>query len=310
MKGTIIAFIAISFFGLYIIFAKVLLQSVSPFVILVLTQLLAYIVLFFILKLKKEMKKLTHLAKRDFKIMYSVSLFSAVGGPLLFLLGLKLTSVTNTILIAKTEALLTSLIAVWILKEKSSVHQVAGALTMLFGIFIIITNNLTRGFSFNIGDILILGSALSFAIGTIMFKKFMHHIAPEVIVTLRNLFGATLLFVISLFFVDYSILYKALNIQFVLSMLGLVVFTTITGQYLWYLALEKTSATNVSLVGLCSPLIVIFYVVIFLKESLTAPQIIGGLFIMMGLILLEFHFNILPRKTHETHLKLKHWPHV
>jgi len=120
----------------------------------------------------------------------------------------------------------------------------------------------------------------------------------------------TLLFVISFFFIDYSILYKALNIQFIVYLLGLVIFTTILGQYLWYLALEKTSATNVSLVGLCSPLIAIFYVIIFLKESLIASQIIGGLFIMIGLILLEFHFNILPRKTHENHLKLKHWPHV
>ena len=310
MKGSIIAFTSILLFSTYTIFGKILLQEVSPFVIIVINQLLAYSILFFILKLKKEMKKLTRITKRDFKIMYAISLFSAVCGPLLFLWGLKLTTATNTILIGKAEALLTSLIAVMMLKERISMHQITGAMTMFFGIVIIATNNFANGLSFNIGDLLVLASSLSFAFGTILFKKYMHHLPPEVIVTVRNLCGATLLFVISLYLVDYSTLLNALNAKFVLALLGLVVLTTIFAQSLWYRALETTTATKVSLIGLSSPLIAIVYAIIFLKESLGTSQLIGGSFVILGLIMLEFHFKIWPRKIHKRYLKLKHWPHI
>jgi len=306
MKGSIVAFISILLFSTYIVFGKILLKEVSPFIILVLNQLLAYAILFFLLRLRKEIRKMTHLSKKDFKIMYAISLFSAVAGPLLFLLGLKLTSATNTILIGKAEALLTSLIAILILREKISMHQIMGAVTMFFGIIVIATNNFANGVSFNIGDILIFCSALSFAVGTVLFKKFMHHIPPEIIVAVRNLCGATLLFVISLYLVDYTVLFGVINVGFIIALLGLVVLTTIVGQYLWYKALELTSATRVSLVGLSSPLIAIFYAIIFLKESLDVPQLIGGSFIIVGLVLLEFHFRIWPKDIHKRHLKLKH----
>ena len=99
--------------------------------------------------------------------------------------------------------------------------------------------------------------------------------------------------------------------KFVLALLGLVILTTISGQYLWYKALEMTSATNVSMAGLSSPLFAIFYAVILLKESVSFSQISGGVFIIIGLIVLEFHFkNIHTQEKHKHHLKLKHWPHI
>ena len=149
MKGSIIAFISILLFSTYTIFGKILLQDVSPFIITVINHLLAYGVLFFILKLRKEMRKLTNISKKDFKIMYFISLFSAVGGPLLFLFGLKLTSATNSILIGKAEALITSLLAMLMLKERISLHQIAGTITIFFGIGIIATNNFSNGLTFN-----------------------------------------------------------------------------------------------------------------------------------------------------------------
>ena len=70
------------------------------------------------------------------------------------------------------------------------------------------------------------------------------------------------------------------------------------------------SASAVSLAGLSSPLIGIVYVFVFLGERLIASQIIGGIVIMIGLFVLEFHFRKIytPHK-HKHHLKFAHWHH-
>ncbi len=311
MKGTFLAFISISLFSLYFVFGKLLLNDISPFLILVVNQTLAALIILFILDLVRKIKELKNTSKRDIKIMFLISVFASILGPLLLLLGLSITSATNSILIGKSEAILTSLLAIFVLKDRITLHQIAGAVIMFTGVLIIATNNFSIGMSLNVGDALIFLSALSFAVGTILFKKYMHHIPPEVIVTLRNMFGASILFMLSLFLVDYSILFQVISIRFALALLGLVVLTTILGQYLWYKALEMTTATNVSLAGLSSPLVAVFYAVVLLGETLVRSQIIGGLFIFAGLVILEFHFREIhtPEK-HKHHLKLRNWPHI
>ncbi len=311
MRGTIIAFIAIALFSLYAIFGKILLTSVDPFVILILNQMLAGVILMLLLDLFRKIKEIKKTSKKDIKFIAIISIFASVIAPLLFLLGLKMTSATNAILIGKTEAIMISLLAIFMLKEKITKHQIIGASVMFFGVILIATQNFGIGLRLNTGDLFVFISALSYAIATILFKKYMHHIPPEVIVTLRNLFGASILFIISLFIIDFSAILPALSIKFILTLLGLVILTTICAQMLWYKALEMTSATNVSLAGLSSPLIAIFYALLFLGESLNSSQITGGIFIMAGLIILEIHFKKAHTdKKHEHHLKLKHWPHI
>lgn len=311
MKGTAIAFISIALFSLYAVFGKMLLTNVSPFTILLLNQMLAGIILVLILDLIKRIHELKDISKKDIKHIYIISIFSSIVAPLLFLVGLGLTSATNTILIGKSEAVLTSILAVFVLKERITIHQIIGTLIMFTGIIIIATENFSLGMSFNIGEFLILISALSYAVGTILFKKHIHHIAPEIIITLRNLFGASMLFIISIFMIDFSSVLQVMGINFITILLWLVILTTIIGQYLWYKALEITSATNVSIAGLTSPLIAIFYAIVLLNESLISSQIFGGILIMAGLIIIEFHIKTNhSEESHRHHLKLKHWPHI
>ena len=311
MKGTFFAFIAVALFSLYAVFGKLLLEGVSPFVILIVNQVLAGIVVFLAIDVFKKIKEFKETKKHDYTFMFLISIFSAVLGPLLFLFGLSLTSATNSVLIGKSEAVLTSIIAIYFLKDKISFHQILGSVIMFFGVFVIATNNFALGLSFQLGDVIIFLSALSFAVGTILFKKFMGHVPPEIIVGLRSFYGAFTLFLISFFFVDFGAFASVLSLKFILTVFGLVILTTVAGQYLWYKALEMTSATNVSLAGLCSPLIAVIYTTLLLGEKLASSQILGGAIIIVGLVILEVHF----RKHHTNekrkhHLKLKHWPHI
>lgn len=285
------AFISICLFSLYTIFGKLLLEQVSPFTILLATEILAATIMILIVDAIRQFKNLKLKSKADLKTLTLIALFSSVIGPLLFLIGLTVTSATNSILIAKSEAVMTAFLAILILREKITRNQIIGSVIMFFGITIIATNNFATGLTWNIGDVLVLLSTVSYAIGTIIFKKSHHHIDPEAAVTFRNLFGALILFIIALFYLDFSTIPKAFSFSILPTLLGLVILPTIGGQYFWYKALEVASATKVSIAGLTSPLITMIYAVIILKETIITSQIIGGLLIIIGLIIIEFHFK-------------------
>ena len=311
MKGTFFAFFAIALFSLYAVFGKLLVENVNPILILIINQVFAGLIIVLVMDVLKKLREFKATKKNDYKLMLIISLFSALAGPLLFLSGLSLTSATNSVLIAKSEAVLTALIAIFLLKDKITLHQIIGTVVMFFGVMIIATNGFVSGFQLQLGDILIFLSAIVYSIGTVLFKKYMDHIPPEIIVSLRSLYGASILFILSLSLIDFSQVQMILSGKIILAFLGLAVFTTALGQYLWYKALELTSATNVSLAGLSSPLIAIIYTTLLLGEKLVLSQIVGGLIILIGLVLLEVHFKkIHPSKIHKRHLKLRHLFHI
>jgi drug/metabolite transporter (DMT)-like permease len=166
-----------------------------------------------------------------------------------------------------------------------------GTFIMFTGIFAIVTQNFSSGLSFNAGDILVFSSAFFYACGTVLFKRFMHHIPPEVIVTFRNLFGAVILFMLAFVMVDFSSVYSLVSLDMLLPLFGLVFLTVIGAQLLWYKALEMTYATNVLLATLSSPLIGVFYAVFLLGEPLLQSHVFGGALILAGLISMEIHFS-------------------
>ena len=236
------AFIAVALFALYPIFGKILLESVNPFLIIVFSHVLAAIILISILNLFKEIKILKKEAKHDFRLLILVSMLYGVLGPLFFFVGLSMTSAANSILIGRAEAIFLALLGVVMLKEKVTKKQVFGTIIMFTGIITIATKGFETGFTFNIGDIFIFIAAFSFASAAIILKKYLSHVRPEIMVTITNLFGGIILFIISLFFVDYSSVIDYINPSVVIPLIFLVVFTLIFAEYLWFKALEKTTA--------------------------------------------------------------------
>lgn len=306
LGGVALAFIAYAMLGTYAIFGKVLVEHISQFLIILINELLGGIILLLFMDFSKKLNEFRNKKTKDYVYILLLATLTAIIAPLLFLTGLTLTSATNAVLIGRAEVLLTTIFAILLLKDKITLHQVIGSIIMLLGIVLIATQNFQNGFEFNIGDALIIGAALSLAIATVIFKKHLQHIEPEVIVTVRNIFGASILFVISLFVLDISDIAMVFDWKNSTLILGLVMCTIVFGQSLYYKALELTSAVNVSLAGLCSPLLAIVYAMLFLGERLEMSQILGGSMIILGLIVLEFHFHKNhPSKTRMHHMKIR-----
>jgi drug/metabolite transporter (DMT)-like permease len=314
MKGFTIALLSMAFSGLYAIFGKMLVSSaVDPFIIIIISQLLAGLILIGAMDLFRKIREIRETSRHDFKIIAVISVFSSVVAPLLYLVGLAMTSVANTVLIARVDAVLMSIMAVMFLKERTTVHQVTGTIVMFLGVAYTATHGFSAMTALNAGDMLILLSAASFAVGNTLFKKYMRHIPPEVIVTMRNIFGAVILFGLSLLVMEPSAFYtfgSSVTATFVYALIGLVIFVKIAGQLLWYKALEITTATRVSTAVLLSPVIGVFYAVVLLGETLVQSQIIGGILIATGLVIVEIHIrSVKSPLRHKFHLRLKHHRH-
>ncbi len=309
MKGLTLAIISMAFLSLYAIFAKVLLESVSPLLILMVVQALAGTILLGVLNVFRKLVEL-RVRRRELAIIFVISLISSVTAPLLLLGGLSMTSVADTVLISRVEAIAMSIFAVAFLGERMTRHQVAGTAVMFAGVAFLATNGLQQLSDPNAGDILVLLSAVCYAAGNTFFKRFLGHLRPEVIVTMRNISGALMLLTISAALVSPTDLFAVtgpLSWEFAAALLGLVVLVTITGQYLWYKALELTTATRVSLSILLSPLLGVFYAVTLLGETITATQAVGGVLIMLGLATMELHLRqVKGPLMRKFHLGLRH----
>jgi drug/metabolite transporter (DMT)-like permease len=296
---------SIFFFSTYIIFAKVLLEKFNPETLVGLSQLISAIAILFFYGFLPELKKIHKLPSKTLFWLTIISLLAAVLAPMLLLNGLKVTTATNTIIISMLEPVFTGIIAFFILKETMSRNQLFGSILMIIGIIIIGTKGIAIEPTFNQGDILIVISALCWALSTIIFKKYLHHIAPELIVLLRNLIGAVAIFLVlpAIFDLDHN-LTPLTNSNLLGHIIIFSLFTILISQMLWYKSLELIPANIAGSLSLFGPISSLFLAVTILKENLYTYHFIGGFLVIAGLILIVRH----QQKHKHNHLiqKLKH----
>jgi drug/metabolite transporter (DMT)-like permease len=295
MKGMMLAFIATALFNLYALFCKVLVGSVDPVLLLICVQVAAGTLMIALMDLSRKMSELWKTSTKDLLPLFLIGVVSSAIAPVLFLTGLKMTTLTNTVLISRAEGVVMSILAVFMLKEAITKHQIAGTGVMFFGIWFIAAAGPASAADapmMGIGDILVFISAAAYAFSNVLFKRYLHHLPAEVIVSMRNVFGAaSLLVAVFVLSVMPGISYPIDSVlqPWVAIMLGAAILSMIAGQFLWYVALEKTTATRVSAAILFSPVIGVAFAAVLLGEAITMAHVIGGLFIVGGLVLMELH---------------------
>lgn len=296
MKGMMLAFIATALFNMYALLCKILVGTVDPLLLIVCTQVAAGALIIAIMDLAMKVGDLCRESYHSLLPLFLIGIISSALAPVLFIMGLKLTTLTNTVLISRAEGVIMSVLAVFVLKETITKHQVAGTAVMFCGIWFISAAAVLvpheQAWSMGVGDILVFMSAVAYALSNVLYKKYLNNLRPEVIVSMRNVFGAvSLLVAVSVLsamsgtplelgaFLDPGIAF----------LLGFAIVAMIAGQLLWYGALEKTSANRVSVVILFSPVIGVAYAAAFLGEAVTAAHLAGGGLIVAGLLFMEYH---------------------
>src|SRR4030043_599679 len=194
--GTFLVFLTAIISGISIVINKFFVVSIDP-LIFTATRALLIGAVFFLISLfvsKSEKKKFK---KVSWKTLLSIGI---IGGGIAFWLffeGLKLTSAGRAAFLHKTLPLYALILAFILLREKISKKQIIAMIIMLGGLFIMELSNISK--ELRIGDLLVLGATILWAVENTFSKKAMMNDESNWVVTFsRMFFGAIVLFAIIL----------------------------------------------------------------------------------------------------------------
>lgn len=201
--------------------------------------------------------------------------------------GLLYTTPSKAGFITGLSVVLVPLFAFLILRSRIKPAAIVGVLLAAIGLYLLTLN---QTLSFNIGDLLVFGCAICFALQIVVTGKYAPQFSalPLAIVQLATV--AVLSWVYTFLFEDWS---RAFNLEILLipevarGLLITSIFATALA-FLAQTALQKqTSSTRVALIFALEPVFAALTSYLWINEVLTGRQILGGLLIFFGMILAE-----------------------
>ena len=273
--GLLISFVAFIWAGSFIA-VKIAVKEVDPVTLAFLrfaiaSPLMAAAV--FLFNKDAKIKKLNH-------IPYIV-IIALTGVTLLYILqfyGIKYTKASNAGVLINMNVLFIAILSVIFLKEKMNSMKFAGIIMGFAGAAIIVSP--TFSINLNMGNILILLSAFSWAVYSIVGKKLLEEYDAITITTYAFIIG-------TLAFIPFLHFPARISLKSWTCILYLAILCSVFGYVAWYKALEKMEASKVAIYLNLIPLFSIILAFFILKEVITLSIIAGAILIMIGIYLTE-----------------------
>lgn len=275
---------AVVFWGASFIATKQALEEIKPLSIILIRQLLG-------------IGLLTSVAlyrKRSFAINYKdhggIVLLSIIASFHLWIqvTGLQYTSASNTGWIIGITPVFMVLLGLIFFKEKISAAQITGIVVAFGGLILLVSKGdfSAFGFIYNKGDFLVLLSAFTWGVYSIVGKKITVKYPP--IMTILYLF-IMMSIIIGPFTINNTNIASVLNLSFTgwISILFLGIFCSGIAYVLWAQALSEMPASKVGAFLYLEPFITVFAAWILLNEQISLLTFISGLIILGGVILVN-----------------------
>ena len=201
----------------------------------------------------------------------------------LIFLGLIYTSVTNAVLLSRFGPVLFALFGAFLLGKKISKLEFAGFTLILVGIVAITLRE--SMYQLNRGDILILASAIVYAITALIGKLMLSEkCSLAVVVFTRNFISSIIFFLIASMLFGFSHFSDVFSGQLwiVMSIYALIII--VIAQLLWYSSLGKLDSKTVGTLASLSPVFGVIYAYFLNGERPSSVQINAFFVIMIGLV--------------------------
>ena len=224
------------------------------------------------------------LLKQDWKYL---ALIAVIGGALAFLLfftGLKFTTAGRAAFIQKTLPVYVAALAFVFLKEKITRKQAYAFLLMLMGMVIIFVTQIKPAELWmdpQLGDTLVLGATVLWAIENVAARKVMSQGSTNFIVSFARMFFGGLVLFGSVILTDkmgilFSMTLQQWNNVFIstIVLFGYVLF--------WYWSIRYINVSKASALLLLAPVVSLAIGVIWLQEPIPAVQLLGSALILIG----------------------------
>ncbi len=271
------AILAAGLFGSVSTLAKPVLSTVDPIVLSSLVYLIAGFT-FTPLAQQTGFKKFT---KKYYFLILISAILGATIAPVMFFLGLEQTTAADTSLLANGETVFSILFALVIFKERMKPIGYLAVALILFGVFVITTNleftdSILR---LDSGNLLVIGSTILWGLDNNIGKIITRKIDVSRLIQLRALIGGFILLLsILVFGVPFSI-----QPTQIISIIILGVFGFAISLYLYLHSLKRIGVVKASSILSLSAVFGLALAGIFLKEAISAFQIIAIAIMLLGI---------------------------
>ena len=215
-----------------------------------------------------------------------LALAGLLGGCLFFALqnlGLVYTTAAKGSLIVGSVPALTAILSVILLHERTSPVRSAGVVASVVGVAIIVAGDgepLWQGGSL-LGDLLMLGSALTWALYTVQVKSLENQMRPAVLSAASVGFGAIFLLpLVGWETLAHPWLPPSVDAWTAIAYLGLV--ASAVPFLLWNFALTRVDASEAAVYTNVVPLVALAGAVLLLGEAVAPQHLLGGLLVLGG----------------------------
>ncbi len=275
---------AVIFWGSSFIATKVALKELSPETIISLRLIIASVFLFITaLLLKKDFS--INLKSHGFIFILALI---AVFHLMIQVTGLKYTTASNTGWIIGTAPIFMVILAAIFFREKIGLLKVAGIIIAMFGLLLLIgKGNITNvDFIKNKGDLLVLASAFTWGVYSMVNKKISLSYSP--LMTILYLFIMMAVIIIP-FNLNTASVNSVVNLSLNgwISILFLGLFCSGIAYVIWAYSLRDLESAKVGAFLYFEPLVTVVAAWVLLSESITALMIFSGIIITLGVVLVN-----------------------
>ncbi|EDL65519.1 DMT family transporter [Bacillus sp. SG-1] len=280
MAASLYAGMAIFFWGVSFVSAKVVLDKLDPFTLVTFRFGIGAVFLLMIVLLNGE--------RMRFPLNYFPHLF------ILAILGTfchQLLQTTSLIFIDASSAgwlisvtpVFTVFLSMIFLHEKMNFRKAIGIITAIIGVFMVTTAGAENRFEFglNFGFFLMLLSTLNWAVYTVLLKSLKIPLRPTVLTFYITLIG----FIVSTPFIIRNHGWERLPDLSTVEwghLIFLGVFVSGTGYWFWAKSLEVLQASQAGVLMYLEPIVTFLAAIIILHEKAMMMSIAGGLIIIAG----------------------------
>lgn len=205
--------------------------------------------------------------------------------------GLQTAQATVTAWIVATIPIFTMILGVLFLKEKSTILSVVGTFLSAIGVLLVVSKgdlfSIISGSFGTYGDKLIMISALNWAVFSILSRSGLRKFPPALMMFYVMFFGwlmSGIWFYAAGESFNFNIPWAAPS---VLSLLVLGIFGSGVAYITWYDALKEIPVSQLSVFIYIEPIITMALAVVMLNETINTATILGGIFTVVGIILVN-----------------------
>lgn len=274
---------AVSLWGGNWVAVRYVVQEIPPFVVVTTRTVLSAIILLLIMYLRKDPRP----SIKEYKLYAFFGLVGLFGFNICQFVGLKFTTATNGSLINAITPMLVILFSRFLIKERLSIVQIAGALISFFGVTWIVTKGswaVVSSLQFNLGDVLMFIGSVCWAIYTVLSKKPTLQYSAVSVTAYSSVFAA-------LYFLPFGVAqYQAEPLvavpswKIIMSM-SFIVFVAVCGIIAWTKGISLIGPNRGSIFMNLMPIFTVIFAFLILKEPISLYQLLGGVFVLIGVLL-------------------------